>query len=110
MVVSSEKFQFLATDQRQEWQYRQPAEDLETEDSTIVYAGLRFVSRREHLFPQCFGTFSISSFPFSFFSENNLKIVSTWLPEKWQILVLYSEKYKPHFELPENSVLRLHKA
>ena len=35
MVVSSEKFQFLATDQRQEWQYRQPAEDLETEDSTM---------------------------------------------------------------------------
>ena len=55
------------------------------------YAGLRFVSLQEHLFPHCVGTFSISSFPFHFLlSENNLKIISTWLPEKWQMLVLCS--------------------
>ena len=60
-------FQFSATDYRERQQYWQYADDLETEDSTIVYAGLRFVSRQEHLFPQCFGTFSISSFPFNFF-------------------------------------------
>ena len=30
-----EYFQFLATDQGQEWQYWQYAEDLKTEDSTL---------------------------------------------------------------------------
>ena len=48
----------------------------------LHYAGLRFVYRQEHLFPQCFGTFSITSFPFHFvLSENNLKIISAQLPE-----------------------------
>ena len=31
-----EYFQFLATDQGQEWQYWQYAEDLKTEDSTLL--------------------------------------------------------------------------
>ena len=57
----------------------------------LHYAGLRFVSLQEHLFPHCLGTFSISSFPLHFLlSENNLKIISTWLPEKWQMLVFCS--------------------
>ena len=57
----------------------------------LHYAGLRFLSRQEHLFPHCFGTFSVSSFPFHFvFNENNLKIISTRLPEKWQMLILCS--------------------
>ena len=71
----------------------------------LYYARLRFVSWQEHLFPHCFGTFIIRSFSFNFvLSENNLKIISTQLPEKWQ------QKYKPRFELPEseNSVRRLH--
>ena len=46
------------------------------------------------------------SFPFHFvLSENNLKIISTQLPEKWQMLVLCSRNTSP-----KNSVLRLHKA
>ena len=44
---------------------------------------LRFLSWQEHLFPHCFGTFFISSFPFHFvLSENNLTIILTWLLEK----------------------------
>ena len=39
----------------------------------IHYARLRFVYWQERLFPQCFGAFSISSFPFHFVPcENNL--------------------------------------
>ena len=73
---------FSATDKREEWQYWQYAEDLETEDSTIR---LRSASWQEHLFRRCFGTFSISSFLFHvIFSENNLSIISPWLSEKWQ--------------------------
>ena len=29
----------------------------------LHYARFRFVSRQEHLFPHCFGTFSVNSFP-----------------------------------------------
>ena len=54
------------------------------ENRTLHYARLRFLSSREHFFPHCFGTFSISSFP------NNLKIISTWIPGKWRTLVLGS--------------------
>ena len=44
---------------------------------------LRCLSWQEHLFPHCFGTFSISSFPFHFvLSENNPTIILTWLLEK----------------------------
>ena len=60
------------------------------ENRRLHYTGLRFVSPQEHLFPRCFGTFSISSFPFHFLNENNLKIVSTWLPEKWPRFILCS--------------------
>ena len=42
-------------------------------------AGLRFVSRQEHLFPHCFGTFSISSLFYFVLSENNQRIISPWL-------------------------------
>ena len=48
----------------------------------LHYAGLRFASWQEHLFPRCFGVFCISSFLSHFvLSENNLKIISTWPPE-----------------------------
>ena len=60
------------------------------ENRRIHYTGFRFVSPQEHLFLHCFGIFFISSFLFYFLSENNLKIVSTWLPEKWQRLILCS--------------------
>ena len=73
----------------------------ENPDLGIFHAGLIFASWQEHLFPHCFGTFSISSFLFHFvLSENNLKITSTWLPEKWWMLVLCSRNtMKPCFEL-----------
>ena len=57
----------------------------------LHYAGLRFVTQQEYLFPHYFGTFPISSFPFHFvLSENNLKVILTQLPEKWWTLVLCS--------------------
>ena len=55
-------------------------------------AGLRLVCQQEHLFPHCFGTFSISSFPPRFIlktlqSENNFNMAS----RKWRILILCCE-------------------
>ena len=58
----------------------------------------------ERLFPHCFGTFSIS-FPFhSVLHENNFNTAS----EKMLNAHTLQWKYKPHFELPENSVGRWH--
>ena len=58
----------------------------------LHYAGLRFIPWQEHLFSNCLGVFSIISFLFYFvLSENNLKIISTRLPQKWQMLILCSE-------------------
>ena len=77
----------------------------------LNYAGLRFVSQQEHLFPHCFGTFPISSFPFHFvLSENNQKIISTQASRKMVNARTLQQKYKPSIELPENSLPRLHKA
>ena len=48
----------------------------------LHYARVRFVSRQQHLFSHCFGTFSICFFPFHFvFIEKNLKIIPTRLPD-----------------------------
>ena len=75
------------------------------------YARLRLVSGQEDLFPHRFGAFSISSLPFHFVLwENNLKIMSTRPPAKWPKLLLRSGNMSLSFELPENSVPRLHKA
>ena len=62
----------------------------------LHYARLWFVSRQEHLFPHCFGTFSISSFLSDFvLSENNLKTILTRLPEKWWMLILCNRNTSP---------------
>ena len=70
------------------------------------YARLRFLSGQEHLFPHRVGTFSIRSFPFHFVpNENNFNKAS----QKTANTHTLQQKCKPHFELPENSVPRLHK-
>ena len=71
----------------------------------LHHACLRFVSQQEHLFPHCFGNF------YFVLSENNLKIISTWLPEKWQMLIhcSWDTMVNACFELPQNSVPRVHK-
>ena len=77
----------------------------------LHYARLRFVSPQEHLYPHCFGTVSISSVPFHFFSQwkssqNNFNKASTKIANTCTL----QWKYKPHFEMTRNSILRLHKA
>ena len=68
-------------------------------------ARLRFVSCQEHLFPHCSGTFYISSLPFHFvLSEINFHTASKKMADTHTLQWIY----KPRFELPENSVLRLH--
>ena len=53
----------------------------------------------------------VGDFPFYFvLSETNLKIISTWLSEKMANPCTFQQKQKPCFDLPKNSVLRLHKA
>ena len=70
------------------------------------YARLRFVSPQEHLFPHCFGTFAISSFAFHFvLRENNFNTAS----RKMTNAHILQQKYRPWFELPDNSVPRIHK-
>ena len=47
--------------------------------------------QKTSLVPSLLWHFLQNSFPFYFvLSENNLKIISTWLPEKWQMLILCS--------------------
>ena len=44
--------------------------------------------QKTSLVPSLLWHFLHNSFPFYFvLSENNLKIISTWLPEKWQMLI-----------------------
>ena len=75
--------------EKSEWRYWQHAEDLETKDSITPGSGLYL--DKEHLFPHCFGTVSISSFLFHFvLSESNQKTIPTWPPEKWRTFVLCS--------------------
>ena len=60
-----------------------------------------------HLVTHYFGTFSISSFPCYFLlSEINFNMASRKIVDTDTL----QQKYKPHFELPKNSVLRLQKA
>ena len=73
----------------------------------LHYVRLRFVSPQEQLFPHCFDSFSISSFLFHFLlSENYFNTAS----RKMAISCTLQWKHEPHFELPENSGLRLHRA
>ena len=78
------------TEKRQYWYH--------VGNKRLHYGGLRFVSRQEHLFPHCFGTFSISSFPFHFVLSGKKKfnmtstIIANTHTLQW--------KYKPHFKLP----------
>ena len=81
-------FLFLATDQGQ--RVVTPAVCRRFGNRRLHHACLRFVSQQEHLFPHCFGNFSISFLFYFVLSENNLKIISTCLPEKWQMLILCS--------------------
>ena len=93
-----EYFQFLATDHGQclhqccfcchgllKSLAAIPAACIRFGNRKLHYAGLRFISWQEHLFPACFGTVSITSFLFHFvLTENSLKIISTQLlEEKW---------------------------
>ena len=88
---------------RQCWQH---ADNLETEDSAM----LRLVSWQKHLFPHCFGTFAIGSFFLFLFhfvlsqkkSENSFNIAF----RKRVRAHTLRKKYKPCFELPENSMLK----
>ena len=43
-----------------------------------------------YLHGNTFSPHSIGSFPFILFLSNNLKLISTWLPEKWRTRVLGS--------------------
>ena len=76
----------------------------------VHYARHRFVSWQEHLFPHCFCTFSISSFPFHFVLSENLKNNFNASSGKMANAHTLQLKHKPHFELPENSVPRLRSA
>ena len=74
-----EYFRFLATDQTE----AAILAVCRSGNRRLRHARLRFVSQQEHLYPHCFGTFSISSFQFHFvLSENHLKIISTQHSEK----------------------------
>ena len=70
-----------------------------TDKSTLLKIVVFFRKVRVFSFLFCFMLFSV-------------KIVSTQLPEKWKMLIqsVFAGKHRPHFELPENSVPRLHKA
>ena len=112
LIYFSKKLEYLQTRGSAFYQYfcchwLLHEEDLETR---LHYAGFRFVSRQEHLFPDCFGTFCISSFPISFLFS--VKIISTRLLEKTVNTHTLQWKYKCHakFELSKNSMLRQHKA
>ena len=73
-----------ATEKRQYWYH--------VGNKRLHYGELRFVFQQEHLFPHCFGTFSISSFPFHFVlsEKKKKKKSSTWPPQKLQTLILCS--------------------
>ena len=70
----------------------------------LHYARLRF--EFQPLLAHCFGTFSISSFPFIFFFW---KLFQHRFQKNGKYLNFAAE-YEPRFELPENSVPVLHKA
>ena len=61
------------------------------ENRTLHYAKLRFLSSWELFFPLTALALSPSVlFHFILFLSNNLKLISTWLPEKWRTRVLGS--------------------
>ena len=97
-----EYFKFLATDQGQQcWQY---AEDVETEDSTMPSSDFyldRNISSLTALAPSLSVLFCVIMF--------SVKIISVLASRKMANACILQYKYKPCFELPENSVLRLHK-
>ena len=68
-------------------------------------AGLWSVFWQEHLFPHCFGIFSLHSFPFHFFLSEH---ISTQLPENGDHSFIAAEMQASL--LPKNSLPRLHKA
>ena len=104
-----EYFQFLATDQRQEWQYGQHAKDLETKNSTMLGSDFYLDKNTCSLTALALSPSVLFLFHFVL-SQNNLKIISTQLFRKMAHACTLWRKYEPCFELPEKSVLRLHKA
>ena len=92
-----------ATEKRQYWYH--------VGNKRLHYGELRFVFQQEHLFPHCFGTFSISSFQFHFvLSEKKKKKEFNMASTKIANTHTLQWKYKPRFKLPKNSVPRLCKA
>ena len=116
-----EHFQFLATDQGQCFLLMLFLPPWAMEKSRVARlmkcsrAGNRstmpgsdlYLERNTSSFLCCFGTFSISSFTLHFVCSENY---FNSFQKNGGMIISCSKKYMPHFELPQNSVPRQHKA